>query len=93
VANLLRRDERPDLGRRCAGPSDSSQLQRSRPRALPSLLPHPMAVLPLRTLDAPFSTNPVPRPPEFDTMRVMAESLADDRDFIRVNFLVNDGRV
>jgi hypothetical protein len=52
-----------------------------------------MAVLQLRTLDAPFSTNPVPRPLEFDTMRVWAENPADDRDFIRVDFLVSDGRV
>jgi hypothetical protein len=50
-------------------------------------------LLPLRTLDAPCTTTPVPRPPEFDTMRVMAERLAEDRDFIRVDFLVRDGRV
>ena len=50
-------------------------------------------MLPLRTLDAPCSTTPVPRPPEFDTMRVMAERLAEGLDHIRVDFLVSDGRV
>jgi hypothetical protein len=48
--------------------------------------------LPLRTSDMPF-TDPVPCPPEFDTMRAMAERLAEDRDHIRVDFLVSDGRV
>jgi hypothetical protein len=50
-------------------------------------------LVPLRALDAPCSTTPVPRPPEFDTMRVMAERLTGDRDHIRVDFLVSDGRV
>jgi TupA-like ATPgrasp len=50
-------------------------------------------LLPLRVLDVPHNTNPVPRPPEFETMRVMAESLAKDRDHIRVDFLVSDGHV
>ena len=50
-------------------------------------------LLPLRALDAPCSTTPVPRPPEFDTMRVMAERLTEDRDHIRVDFLIGDGRV
>ena len=50
-------------------------------------------LLPVRNVDVPCSTNPVPRPLEFDTMRVMAESLAEDRDHIRVDFLVSDGRV
>jgi hypothetical protein len=49
-------------------------------------------LLPLRTLDMP-STNSVPCPPEFDTMRVMAEKLAQGRDHIRIDFLVSDGRV
>ena len=49
-------------------------------------------LLPVRVLDVRSNTNPVP-PPEFDTMRVMAESLAEDRDHIRVDFLVSDGRV
>ena len=48
--------------------------------------------LPLRTLDMP-RTQPAPRPPEFDTMRAMAERLAEDRDHLRVDFLVSDGRV
>jgi hypothetical protein len=48
--------------------------------------------LPLRTLDMPY-TDPVPCPPEFDTMRAMAERLAEDRDHIRVDFLVSDGHV
>ena len=30
---------------------------------------------------------------QFDTMRVMAERLTEDRDFMRVDFLVSDGRV
>jgi hypothetical protein len=50
-------------------------------------------LLPFRGLDAPCSTEPIPRPPEFDTMRAMAEKLATDHDFIRVDFLVSDGRV
>jgi hypothetical protein len=48
--------------------------------------------LPVRTSDMP-QLSPVPRPLEFDTMRVMAEKLAGDRDHIRVDFLVSDGRV
>lgn len=48
--------------------------------------------LPVRTSDMPYS-SPVARPPEFDTMRVMAERLAENRDHIRVDFLVSDGRV
>jgi hypothetical protein len=48
--------------------------------------------LPIRTSDMPH-LSPVPRPLEFDTMRVMAERLAGDRDHIRVDFLVSDGRV
>jgi hypothetical protein len=49
-------------------------------------------LLPFRTLDMPY-TDPVPRPLEFDTMRVMAERLAEGRDFLRVDFLVSDGHV
>ena len=49
-------------------------------------------LLPLRTADMP-STTSVPCPPEFNTMCVMAEKLARDRDHIRVDFLVTDGRV
>jgi hypothetical protein len=49
-------------------------------------------LLPIRTLDMPRA-SPVPCPREFDTMRMMAERLADDRDHIRVDFLVSDGRV
>jgi TupA-like ATPgrasp len=48
--------------------------------------------LPLRTTDMPW-TDPVPCPLEFDTMRIMAERLAADRDHLRVDFLVGDGRV
>jgi hypothetical protein len=50
-------------------------------------------LLPVRNLDVPCRTNPAPHPLEFDTMRVMAERLAEDRDHIRVDFLVSDGRV
>jgi hypothetical protein len=50
-------------------------------------------LLALRGLDEPCDTKPVPRPPEFDTMRAIAEKLAQDRDFIRIDFLVSDGRV
>ena len=50
-------------------------------------------LLPLGTLDVPYCTNLLPRPPEFDTMRAMAERLAEDRDHIRVDFLISDGRV
>jgi TupA-like ATPgrasp len=50
-------------------------------------------LLPHRALDEPCSTTPVPCPPELDTMRVMAERLTEDRDFMRVDFLVSDGRV
>jgi len=46
----------------------------------------------LRTSDMPC-IGPVPCPPEFDTMRVMAERLAEGRDHIRVDFLVSDGRI
>jgi hypothetical protein len=46
----------------------------------------------LRTSDRPW-TEPVPRPEEFDSMREMAEKLAGSRDFIRVDFLVDDTRV
>ena len=49
-------------------------------------------LLPLRTSDMPC-TNPVPCPPELETMRVIAERLAEDRDHIRVDFLVGDGRI
>jgi TupA-like ATPgrasp len=48
--------------------------------------------LPVRTSDMPPSSE-VPRPLEFDTMRVMAEKLAADHDHLRVDFLVSDGRV
>jgi hypothetical protein len=44
--------------------------------------------LPLRTLDMP-NAKPILRPPELDTMRVMAERLVEDRDHIRVDFLVS----
>jgi hypothetical protein len=50
-------------------------------------------LLPFRGLDVPCSTNPVARPPEFDTMRDIAEKLAQDLDYIRIDFLVSDGRV
>jgi len=49
-------------------------------------------LLPLRTLDMPCA-SPVPCPPEFDIMRIMAEKLAEGRDYIRVDFLVSDGHV
>jgi hypothetical protein len=49
-------------------------------------------LLPIRTLDVPRA-NAVPCPPEFDTMRRMAERLTQQRDFIRVDCLVSDGRV
>ncbi len=49
-------------------------------------------LLPMRTLERPRA-RPVLRPREFDTMRMMAEKLADNRDHIRVDFLVSDGRV
>ena len=47
------------------------------------------------TLDRPRPTrpSPVPCPREFDTMRMMAERLADKCDHFRVDFLVSDGRV
>ena len=48
--------------------------------------------LPFRTSDMP-NTDPIPRPLEFDTMRVMAQRLAAGRDFLRVDFLVSDERV
>ena len=46
---------------------------------------------PIRTLDVPRA-NAVPCPSEFDTMCTMAERLTQQRDFIRVDFLVSDGR-
>ena len=48
--------------------------------------------LQLRTSDMP-NAKPVLRPPELDTMRVMAERLAEHRDHLRVDFLVSDRRV
>ena len=50
-------------------------------------------LLPLRKSDMPPCTSPVPRPLEFDTMRFMAERLADGRDHIRIDFFVSDGCV
>jgi TupA-like ATPgrasp len=49
-------------------------------------------LLPVRTSDMPPSSA-VPRPPEFDRMRTMAEALARDRDHLRVDFLVSDRHV
>ena len=49
-------------------------------------------LMPFRTSDMSY-TDPAPRPPELDTMRAMAERLTEDRDHIRVDFLVSDGRV
>jgi hypothetical protein len=49
--------------------------------------------LPLRASNRMPYSKPVQRPVEFDTMRVMAETLAEGRDFIRIDFLVSDGRV
>jgi hypothetical protein len=48
--------------------------------------------LPVRTSDMPYA-SPIPRPPEFDMMQLMAERLAGDRDHLRVDFLVSGGRV
>jgi hypothetical protein len=39
-------------------------------------------LLPVRNLDVPCSTNPVPRPREFDTMRVMAAAIEYGRRII-----------
>jgi hypothetical protein len=48
--------------------------------------------LPMRTPDMPW-TKPVPQPPAFDTMRAMAERLARDRDFLRVDLIADDEHV
>jgi TupA-like ATPgrasp len=47
----------------------------------------------MRTLDVPSAAIAVPRPREFETMRMMAERLAENRDHIRVDFVVSEGRV
>ncbi len=49
--------------------------------------------LPIRTLEVQCAATAVPRPRELETMRIMAERLAENRDHIRVDFIVSDGRV
>jgi TupA-like ATPgrasp len=49
--------------------------------------------LPIRTLEVQCDATPVPRPRELETMRIMAERLAENCDHIRVDFIVGNGRV
>src|SRR5262249_19761013 len=49
-------------------------------------------LLPVRTLDR-GRASPVPYPREFDTMRMMAERLANKCGHLHVDFLVSHGRV